>query len=135
MELSPWEATSRLATQEFPDILWNPEIYNRIRKSPPLVLILSQINPVHTTPFYTSKINLIFSHLFLGILVVFFLLAIPTKSHVHSSSPVGCYMRSLHHPPWLDRSKLISCTGNYSRGGSLTQDKVRHIYTYTYMTT
>jgi hypothetical protein len=41
------KANSFSASQEIPLILWNPEIHYRIRKNPPPVPILSQLNTVH----------------------------------------------------------------------------------------
>jgi hypothetical protein len=57
MELSSSrEAANCAATQELPSILWNPEVHYRVHKSPPLLPIRSQIDPVHTIPSYLSKI-------------------------------------------------------------------------------
>jgi hypothetical protein len=58
MDLIPSsEAANCAATQELPSILRNLRVHYHVHKSPPLVPTLSQIDPVHTTPSYLSKIH------------------------------------------------------------------------------
>ena len=49
-----WEADSSLAGQGSPRML-NRKFHDRVRKSSPLVLILSKINPFHPPTYYFSK--------------------------------------------------------------------------------
>jgi hypothetical protein len=69
MQLSPsWKAASCAAIQELPSNLWNPKVHYRVHKSPPLVHIQSQIDPVHITPSYLRSILILSTHLCLGLL-------------------------------------------------------------------
>jgi hypothetical protein len=59
MERSPSsEDVSCVATQGFPNILRNPVVHRRVRKTPSQVSILNQINEVHITPNYLPKIHI-----------------------------------------------------------------------------
>jgi hypothetical protein len=42
--------TMKQSPSEIPSFLWNPKVHYRVRKSPPLFLILSQMNPIHNSP-------------------------------------------------------------------------------------
>ena len=66
---SPWEVSSSSATQEISRILWNPMVHYRFHNSPPLVPVLSQINPVSYHRIYLRATSILTFHLCLGLAV------------------------------------------------------------------
>jgi hypothetical protein len=57
-ELGPSRGAANCAApQELPSILWNPKVQHRVHKSPPLVPVLSHINPIQSIPSYLSNLT------------------------------------------------------------------------------
>jgi hypothetical protein len=53
VEQSPsWETNSYSAGLEIPSLLRDPKVHYRVHNSPPLGLILSQLNPVYSTHYF-----------------------------------------------------------------------------------
>jgi hypothetical protein len=81
MELSSsWQAICCATSQEFPKVLWNSKVYYRVHNSPPLVPILSQIIPVHTTTCYLRSILILATHICLRLPSGLFPPGFPTKT-------------------------------------------------------
>jgi len=53
-----WEADSSSASLEIHGIMWNTKLHYPVHKSPPLIRMLSHINPFHVFPNYLLKIHL-----------------------------------------------------------------------------
>jgi hypothetical protein len=88
MELSPsWEAISRSATQEFPNILWNPNVRYCVRKSPAVVPIEREVSPHSISLRY---ILILSSYLLLGLRSGLFSFGFPTE---RATCPAD-----IHHP-------------------------------------
>jgi hypothetical protein len=65
-----------------------------------VVPILSQIDPVHTTPYNLRSILILCLDLPSGL----FPSGFPPISYMHSSSPDSCHMPCQSHPPLFDHS-------------------------------
>jgi hypothetical protein len=82
MELSPSrKAASCSATTKLPSILRNPKTHQRVQNNLPLIPILNQSNPTHTThPISLRSILIFFTHLRIGLLSALFLSDFPTNN-------------------------------------------------------
>jgi hypothetical protein len=92
------EAASCAATQELPSILWNPKVHYRVHKSPPLVPILSQINPIYPV---ISKVHFNIVHPATSCSSQwFFPSGFPTNIlYAFLLLSQSCYMARPSHPP------------------------------------
>jgi len=92
MQDPSWEANSFSASQEIPRISCNPKAHYHIHKSPSPVPILSQINPFHSTSWWT--ILILSFNLCLGLSTFYLPSDLPTKtpnapllSHIRATCP------------------------------------------------
>jgi hypothetical protein len=99
MQHSPsWKANRFSASQEIPQILWNPKVHYLIHKCPPNVPNLSHLDPIHSPTSYFLKIHLNINLLSMpGASKWFLSLRFPTKSLY---TPL-LYPYMLHAPPIL----------------------------------
>ena len=104
-----WEANQFSASRKIPRILWNPKVHYRIDKCPPSVLVLSQLNPVHTPTSHFLKIHLnIILPCNLGSPKWSLFLTFPQKIPVHVSSlPRTCYMPRPSHSSRFYHPKIL----------------------------
>jgi len=57
MEQNPSsEPNSHSASQEIPLLLWNPKVPCYVHRGPPVIPVVSHVNPVHTFPPYFPMI-------------------------------------------------------------------------------
>jgi hypothetical protein len=116
-ELSPsWGAANCATTQELPSI-WNPKVRHRVHRSPPLVLILIHINPIHTIPSYLRYVIILSTHVCLGLSSSLFPSGFPTNIlYAFLFCPHSCCVPCPSRPSWLEGSHITKITrDNYNR--------------------
>jgi hypothetical protein len=110
MEQSPsGEADWFSASQESPQILWNLKVHYHSYKCLPPVPVVSQINPAHSLPSHTLKIqfNIILPSM-LGSFKWSLSLRLPRQKPVCTSPlPHTCYTPHSSHSSQLDQQKNI----------------------------
>jgi hypothetical protein len=85
-----WEVNSHSASQEIPRVLGNPKVHYHVHRRTPMVSVLRQMHPIHTTPSLRSI--LISSYLCLGLLSGLFSSGFPTwifyAFFMHATCPI-----------------------------------------------
>jgi hypothetical protein len=72
MDQSPSQLNS--TSQEIPCILWKPKVHYRVHKTPLLVSVLIQMQPVHNFPPYFPKVHSISIIIIMIIIIIIILL-------------------------------------------------------------
>lgn len=88
--------------------LWIPKVYYRARKSPPLVHILSQINPAHNALSYFLWSILMLSYLFMS----FPGQLIPSDFrfeafYIYHLSPLAWVLHALSISSWFEHANIL----------------------------
>jgi hypothetical protein len=105
---SSWKATSSSASEEIHSILCNLTVHYHAHKSPPLVRILNQLNPIHALPLHLrSTFTLSYQRLTFQVVVC---LSLSHQNNVRRAISLlthACYMRHPSHPPWSDHPSIF----------------------------
>ena len=103
VEQSPWETRSSSVRQKISStcILWNLKVYYHAHNRPPLVPVLSQINPGHALISFSFKIHFT---MILQCTSWFYKWCLSFRFPL---LPCMCHIPCPSHPPWLDQLNNI----------------------------
>ena len=97
---------SREANISWGSMLWNPTIYYLAHRSPPLVPVMSKINPVHALPFYCNILIIFPINVWIFQMVAILYIFQPMLC-MHLSSTPSCLVLPLSSPSLSDRQNAI----------------------------